>query len=183
MLYAASLTLALPVGPGFLDYVLRLNSLFDPDFSGGGHQPKGFDQLAVLYNRYRVYDTHWRIFLSPAVVGAPPKLVAVVPTNATGLFANVDAAAEAYKAQTGVITDARPAYISGSVHLPLLNGKTQAQYAADDLTSAVVTADPSEALALHIVLQNLTGLAENINVFVQLHYECEFFDPQQIPQS
>lgn len=32
----------------------RLNSLFDPDYTGVGHQPRGFDQLALLYSRYRV---------------------------------------------------------------------------------------------------------------------------------
>lgn len=34
----------------------RLNSLFDPDFSAGigQHQPYGYDQLATLYQRYKV---------------------------------------------------------------------------------------------------------------------------------
>lgn len=32
----------------------RLNSLFDPDFTGGGQQPTTFDQWMALYDRYRV---------------------------------------------------------------------------------------------------------------------------------
>lgn len=31
-----------------------VNSLYDPDVSGTGHQPMGFDQLTPLYNRYIV---------------------------------------------------------------------------------------------------------------------------------
>lgn len=31
-----------------------LNSLFDPNISGGGHQPYGFDQLTPMYSAYRV---------------------------------------------------------------------------------------------------------------------------------
>lgn len=36
------------------EYVMAINNLFDPNFSGGGHQPQGFDQLAALYKRYTV---------------------------------------------------------------------------------------------------------------------------------
>lgn len=32
----------------------RLNSLFDPDLTGTGHQPYGFDQLTPIYNNYCV---------------------------------------------------------------------------------------------------------------------------------
>lgn len=32
----------------------RLDSIFDPDEGGGGHQPMGHDQWAALYKRYRV---------------------------------------------------------------------------------------------------------------------------------
>lgn len=34
--------------------VFRGNSAFDPDFALGGNTPVGYDQLATLYNRYRV---------------------------------------------------------------------------------------------------------------------------------
>lgn len=36
------------------DWQFRLNSLFDPDFTGGGAQPTTFDQWMALYDRYRV---------------------------------------------------------------------------------------------------------------------------------
>lgn len=32
-----------------------LNSLYDPDFSGGGHQPMQYDQLTGIYKRYLVH--------------------------------------------------------------------------------------------------------------------------------
>lgn len=36
-------------------YVFRLNSLYDPNLTGVGHQPQGYDQMAQFYNTYRVY--------------------------------------------------------------------------------------------------------------------------------
>lgn len=35
-------------------YVFRANSCFDPDYTGAGHQPMGFDEWSALYNSYTV---------------------------------------------------------------------------------------------------------------------------------
>ena len=37
---------------GYGSYVYRMNSLFDPDLTGSGHQPLGFDQYAQLYRSF-----------------------------------------------------------------------------------------------------------------------------------
>lgn len=35
-------------------YQFRMNDLFDPDYTGTGHQPQWFDQLAAVYSNYKV---------------------------------------------------------------------------------------------------------------------------------
>lgn len=40
--------------------VLSLNSLYDPDVTGTGHQPAGFDQLMAIYEEYCVYAVKYK---------------------------------------------------------------------------------------------------------------------------
>ena len=47
------------------EYAFRLNSLFDPNLTGVGHQPRYFDQLTNIYQLYRV-----QVFVSSRVLQA-----------------------------------------------------------------------------------------------------------------
>lgn len=39
----------------------NLNSIYDPDRTGTGHQPLGYDQWGIFYNRYRVYGVQFDV--------------------------------------------------------------------------------------------------------------------------
>lgn len=56
MRYVAQFSLNPALGtPTF--YQLSANGLYDPDITGGGHQPNGFDQMMALYNHYEVLSS------------------------------------------------------------------------------------------------------------------------------
>jgi len=44
-------------------YTFSANGLYDPNISGSGHQPYGFDQLCALYNHYYVTGARCRVTL------------------------------------------------------------------------------------------------------------------------
>jgi len=46
------------------EQVYRLNSLYDTDFTNAGHQPYGFDQVALLYRNYLVSAVKFELILS-----------------------------------------------------------------------------------------------------------------------
>jgi len=46
---------------GTSQQVFRANSLFDPDFTGAGHQPNGFDQIIAAFNHFTVTRARIRV--------------------------------------------------------------------------------------------------------------------------
>lgn len=51
--YNTALNLVTAIG-GYASYTFRANSVYDPDYTGSGHQPMGFDTWASQYNHYVV---------------------------------------------------------------------------------------------------------------------------------
>lgn len=49
--------------PGLWQF--RLSSLYDPDYTGTGHQPQWYDQLVAVYQRYRVLGAKITVTFSP----------------------------------------------------------------------------------------------------------------------
>ncbi len=59
------------VANSYYTQIFRGNSLFDPDLTGIGHQPRYFDQYAAIYNKYKVYSSKIEIFVTNASATVP----------------------------------------------------------------------------------------------------------------
>jgi hypothetical protein len=170
-------SLATTVG---VSQVYNLNSLFDPDRTGTGHQPYGFDQMSALYNRYRVLKTRWRICFSPSSL---TYAISVIPMNGllaasvTNLATFVTAAESPRAVNWEQGASGQSHLISGQVPLNNLTGVTSTEYLADDRFEAIVTASPSEVMVLQVVLYNPSGSTISINYVVDLYYEVDMHDP------
>lgn len=159
--------------------LMNLNSLYDPDRSGVGHQPLGRDDWASWYNRYRVYRVDYVITLTN-LDESQPATVAVVNQNGIPAYAN-EAAFEqpgAFVKSLSPLGGMSKSTIKGSVGLPRLNGKTSSSYKANDDTQAQQGANPLEVLTQAIVVAPvIAGNPVNIGYSIKYIYHAELFDP------
>lgn len=168
-------------------YYFNLNSVFDPNRSGIGHQPYGRDTFDVLYNRYRVIACGWRIqpqYANPSAT--TPLQIAAMPANEQLLFGTMSEVRENPRAKYVVQQPGGPiATLKGKVYLPSLVGRTKAQYMADDRYQAQMSASPNEQAILNIVASNSSldtpGPGAVFNII--LEYTVEFFDVKHLTQS
>lgn len=180
--YAEALTISTA---GMGTYRWRLNSLFDPNFSGVGHRPHGVAELANLYNRYRVISCH---YIVSAISDNYNIQCAVLPANDTASF--VGTVSEARENPRAKYITQNPGgnlkVMKGTVYIPSLVGRSKAQYMADDRYQSVFTANPSEDAYLNVFVQGLnddltTNVAATINIMLVYTYEA--FDVKSLDQS
>lgn len=162
-------------------YTFNLNSTFDPDRTGVGHQPLGRDQFAgVLYNRYRVHSVSIQVSFSNIMAAATPCLHYLYLSNGYNLSSITDALEQPY---TFTFVQGDPNYgfpgkLKASVNIWDLWGKTKEQYLSDDTTAALFGASPSEAFTADIGLGSMDRTT-NISKWrfaIRLVYTVEWFD-------
>jgi hypothetical protein len=171
------------------DEVINLNSIFDPDRSGVGHQPAGYDQWALFYNRYRVDCVDLQI-----------DYVSLSTTQCTDVMchANNDAAAITTNAQflaagESPYTWTKLLSTSGGqnvfrmrkrIHLNQVTGIEPIKYKTDDIYSAQFGSNPSEIIVAHITGKDF-AFAGNITLKTRVcvTYYCFLFDRLQLTIS
>ncbi len=192
MKYAEVRAVSGPTSGGLVQYNFRLNSIFDPNLTGVGHQPYGHDQLADIYNRYRVYRVDYAISALNTDGATNYSVIGVVPANEQiSTFIGVSDIMESPRAK--YITQAPNAalkVLKGTVNLASLSGRTKSQYMSDDRYQAEFLANPAESLILNILAGTITGTGGTggtgtnvMNLSISLVYHVECFDVRQQVQS
>lgn len=188
MKYAEQLKVVGPSGGGLAAFRFNLNSIFDPNRTGIGHQPYGHDSLQALYNRYRVIKCSYVIScINTDAVGDAYSIVAALPANEqVNLIGGVSEAQENPRCK--FITQAPNAALKvlrGTVYLPSLVGRSKSQYLADDRYQATYGSDPNELALLNIFAGTLDGETQTntMQLNVVLTYTVESFDVKNLIQS
>jgi hypothetical protein len=155
-------------------YAFRGNGPFDPNATGTGSQPVGYDELSTFYNKYFVIGARIIItFINNSVV---PIQMALVAVNSTSTITSYDDA----MLYPGRKTKMFDGYTRGGNSYGTLTA-TQRSLSVlgrsyDDQFSADVTANPSSQWYFMILFQTAdqaTSLSGELQV--QIYYDAMFF--------
>lgn len=166
-----------------------LNSVFDPDITGVGHQPYGYDQIQNQYHKYRVYAvTVKALYLHPSTATIYG-LARIQSSQDTSTLTIVDWARAAE--QTGVWNSNVPmegsgtATFTGTFNIWDIEGMTYEQWVADDGYEANVGANPAANTKLSLAVGDIAAPVgqQNCRILITLIYHVEFSNPVIQTQS
>lgn len=166
------------------EYQFNLNSLFDPNRTGTGHQPLGFDQWATFYNRYRVLGVDVRATF--ATTSTVPLRVGITASNSATNLTYLSSE-ELPNTRHAVISGSTggPAVRELNMYVPLhvLNGRTLAEYKGSQNTEAMFSASPTEILILHTYASSYDGSNVAYSADIRLIFRTELFDRTELTES
>lgn len=150
------------VGVGGTEVQWRLNSIFDPYYPAGGHQPYYRDQLAATYQTYRVTDVEVEVKILQqstnfSVLGIC-LTAAADPFTLTTLAWNIAAEKpQVVMLGNATTTGSYPTWRSGKINIAALEGLTKAEFADRDGYSADMAANPALGPLLRIAAYDMAA--------------------------
>lgn len=158
---------------GFGTYIFRMNSLFDPDFTGGGEQPLLFDQYALLYSEYEVKASKIRVqYLSQSQESMK---ATIYPANLATPLGDVSAIAEQPYAKSKWLNNANSAYFS-TINNYMRVMKLEGRNTSSLNFVSVVTNNPSNMKYWSLSIWSPTGADVSVvHLDVTITYYSRFF--------
>ena len=163
----------------------RNNSIYDPNGSGIGHQPLGYDQWSTFYSRYRVIGCKYRVTVSnpsdfPCKVGILAVNGAYSGNADETAFEQPHMKTHTVGSHTGKDVIEFTKYLAN----PRIVGVAPSAYRADDNYQALFGTNPLEQISAIIQARSM-GAGSTVNLMLNLHitYFVELFDRKMLPLS
>lgn len=168
-------------------YTFRLNSFYDPNLSGLGHQPLGYDQISVLYEKYIVMSCRFKIVLNntsdsqDAVVGYQ---VSDQSGSGSVFTSCVEQGQSSWTVLSRKGSGAAHCQFIGYADIPSIMGKTYAQYLGDNEFQPQIGSNPNDTAFLHVFCKDaVSGTAPTTYMYVELEMDGFFLGTSQTPAS
>lgn len=183
--YYTNNTLSIPSTSAAVSYVYSANGLYDPDISGTGNQPMGFDQMMIFYDQYVVKRCVIEVTFRNFTTGTSP----IVYIAARGDVVNVPSAIDVMEQGNSVSVQLLPANVAGSMQKLSMVIDIAKFLGFDDIMDSNVArgdiaSNPAEGAFFHVGAFNNETLASGTLQFqVRLRYLAVFTEPRVITPS
>ncbi len=160
--------------------VWRLNSLFDPDLTGVGHQPYYFDQVSFLYTTYRVSEVAWEVtFTTPGTINCFGAVMASTSNDTYSLTGKSSAfVREKPNTVSRIIGNGdQPMTVIGSGKMWELEGRSYQNWVGDKDYQAATFTNPINSVRLSVAIGDFGApITETIvGVHIRLVYKARLF--------
>jgi len=167
-------------------YVFTANGLYDPNITGVGHQPMGFDQMMLFYEHYTVTSCRLTVNFynadatNTAMVGILVAPDATLETNYSKLNEN-GLLKKIHLSPTGSNPNNFKT-ISMQVNISKINGKKDVK--SEDDFRGDVASNPLEQTYFHVFGYNFINV-NTVSIYFEtlLEYTAEFTEPKKMIQS
>lgn len=158
---------------GIGTYTYRLNSCFDPDFTGSGHQPMGFDQWSAFYGHYQVLASRIRVQVLTGNTNVSG--FAIYPSsNTTALGTYYESREQPYSRAKWITNSGSSAHTVLSNYMKVK--KLEARTIDSVNFSAPVNANPVTEKFWHLVVQSPSASdISSLRFDIQIVYYVKFF--------
>jgi len=166
-------------------YVFRANSLYDPDYTGVGHQPYSFDQLISLYDHACVQTAKLSVSIANTY-GYPINIGISVADSATPP-ASIEIMREQALSRCQLLSTQASGYVKPIAHkvdVARFFGLTQNTLLASREHQCTASANPTEVVYFILLLQG-QGNDDPTPMYahVTLEFDVTFIEPARLPQS
>ncbi len=150
MVYNTVVSLSVPAS-SVATNVFRVNSVFDPDYTGVGTSVAGYSQLAALYGRYRVLGAKFEIAWTTTGSTTWTGFVCANPVNTVGTsLPQILAQRFVWFKSAGASTGSATISHSGSVSIAKTYGVPEVQVETEDDYAGLVGGNPNNQVFLHV---------------------------------
>jgi len=165
-------------------YVFSCNGMFDPNITGVGHQPVGFDQLMVFYDHYVVRASKISVtFLNQSAGSVPCVGLALNSTNtAPSDFTVLVESGSVVRDRLGISsTPESMKTLELAVDISKFHG-TPGLRDNPDLWGTIST-NPNDQTYFNLCSWDPQGVSATISFTVSIEFEAWFLEPRKISSS
>jgi len=164
-------------------WLFYANSIYDPDYTGAGHQPYGHDTWATVYNHYEVQKSRISCTFTSdnnTTTNTATQIVGIAIKDDLTVESNFDTIREAKGAHYGLMNVSSKKTITNGFNMKKMFPRT-----SSESSGAQFGANPTEQAIYQVFITGITGAVDPAptNVMVTIDYTVRVWELKDLGQS